>query len=540
LLAVETPAAATAWGRFARRLQALKSWPAFLAALAAGAVSTLALPPVHALPVLLLAFPTLLWLLDASASPRRAFLVGWAFGFGFFLFGLYWIAFALSVDWARFWWMTPFVAAGLPAFLAIFVGLVALAYRALRLSGHARLFAFAILWALAEWLRGWVLTGFPWNLIGYGWTGFLPVLQSVSLIGIYGLSFLTVLAAVAPAALASAAFSSTAFSSTRAGRNSALAVALLPLAALAALGAWGALRLATDTQAASGPTLRIVQPNIDQRDKMASGNAVANFQRLLELGAAPAREGSQPRVMILPETAVPFLLEEDDAAAQLLGALVPPGGYVITGAIRRAGDGTAAQPWRYWNSLQALDHTGAVRASFDKFHLVPFGEYMPLRDILPVDAIAAGAVDFSAGDGPKSLRLPELPAFSATICYEAIFPGAVTDAADRPAWIVNVTNDGWYGETAGPHQHFAMARTRAVEEGLPLVRAANTGISAVIDPYGRIVARLPLGETGFLDASLPTPVAEETFYQRHGELVFFGMISMITAVLMIVILRRKF
>lgn len=531
LPAAATPGADAVFARLAARLRALTRVRALLASFAAGALATLALPPIHALPILLLCFPTLLWLLDGTSSRGRAFLVGWAFGFGFFLCGLYWIAFALAVDWARFWWLTPFVAAGLPAFLAIFIGMVGLAYHALRLTGFARVFAFAVAWALAEWLRGTILTGFPWNLIGYGWTGFLPVLQSVSLIGIYGLSFLTVLAAVGPAAL-------DALSDTR---KSALFTAVTPLIVLLSLGVWGTTRLAGETAPTPVDTIvRVIQPNIDQRDKMASGRAVENFQRLLDLGAAPSHTGVQPRVMILPETAVPFLLEEEDAAAQLLGAIAPSDGYVITGAIRRSGDGTAAQPWRYWNSIQALDQTGAVRASFDKFHLVPFGEYMPLRGILPVDAIAAGAVDFAAGDGPKTLRLPGLPPFSATICYEAIFPGAVTDGSDRPAWIVNATNDGWYGETAGPHQHFAMAQTRAVEEGLPLVRAANTGISAVIDPFGRVVARLDLGETGFVDAHLPSSVAQETFYQRHGELVFFGMISMITAVLTIVIIRRKF
>lgn len=514
-------------GRIASRVRKLPPARAFLSAFAAGAVATLALPPIHALPVLLLCFPLLLWLLDGTQRKRNAFAIGWAFGFGFFLFGLYWIAFALAVDWARFWWMTPFVAAGLPAALAIFTGLAAWLWRALRFDGLSRLPAFAVLWALAEWLRGWVFTGFPWNLLGYGWTGFLPVLQSVSVMGIYGLSFLTVLAAVAPAALAEPD-----------RRRSIFAAA--PLALFGLLALWGGERLAGAPETPSGPMLRLVQPNIDQRQKMDADARLANFEALLALGGAPPQAEIRPRVMILPETAVPFLLEEDDAAAQLLGNLAPPDGFVITGAIRRAGDGTAAQPWRYWNSIQTLDQTGAVRASFDKFHLVPFGEYMPFRDILPVDAIAAGAVDFSAGEGPKTLRLPGLPAFGATICYEAIFPGAVTDPADRPAWIVNVTNDGWYGKTAGPHQHFAMAQTRAVEEGLPLVRVANTGISAVIDAHGRIRGVLPLGRAGILDIALPPPLGRETIHQRHGTLVFFGMIGMITAVLTTIKIRRKF
>jgi apolipoprotein N-acyltransferase len=524
------PPAATGLGRFAARVRALPRGRALLLAFAAGATATLALPPVHALPVLLLAVPLLLWLLDASPSRARGFWLGLAFGFGFFLFGLYWIAFALAVDWARLWWMTPFVAAGLPAVLAIFTGLVGFADRALGFSGIARIFAFAVLWALAEWLRGHVFTGFPWNLIGYGWTGFLPVLQSVSVIGIYGLSFLSVLAAAAPAALAEPAVT----------RRRAWAMTTAPLALFGLIALWGWLRLHGAPAGEAGPWLRIVQPNVDQRTKMDSAQRIANFEALLALAATPPAGDRLPRVIILPETAVPFLLDEDDAAARLLGRLAPPDGYVVTGAVRRDGAGTAAQPWRYWNSLQALDAVGAVRANFDKFHLVPFGEYMPFRGLLPVDAIAAGALDFAAGDGPKTLRLPGVPAFGATICYEAIFPGAVIDRGERPAWIVNLTNDGWYGNTAGPHQHFAMAQTRAVEEGLPLVRAANTGISAVVDAYGRIEGRLELGETGVLDRPLPPAIAEGTYFQRQGALVFFTIIGMITAVLTIIKLRLKF
>jgi apolipoprotein N-acyltransferase len=524
---------ATGIGRLALRVRSWTRLRAIVAAFGAGAFATLALPPVHALPILWASVPLLLWLLDAAPSGRAAFWRGWAFGFGFFLFGLYWIAFALAVDWARFWWMTPFVAAGLPAFLAVFTGIVGWAYRRLRFTGVARVLGFAVLWSLiAEWLRGWVLTGFPWNLLGYGWTGFLPVLQGVSQFGIYALSFMTVLAAAAPAAL----------DAPPGERRASVGLFAALLALFTALGFWGANRMANSPTAhADAPVIRIVQPNIDQREKMQPGAARVNFQRLLLLARSPSDVGLQPNVIVLPETAVPFLLEEDEVAASILGGIAPPSGFVITGALRRSQEpGTTAGDWRYWNSLQAIDASGRVHATFDKFHLVPFGEYTPLRGILPVEPIAVGAMDFSRGPGPRSLRLPGLPAFGATICYEAIFPGAVTDPNDRPSWIVNVTNDGWYGNTAGPHQHFAMAQTRAVEEGLPLVRAANTGISGVIDAAGRIVAERGLGEEGVVDAVLPPPFEQKTNYQRFGELVFFGMIGMITAVLTMMKLRRKF
>jgi apolipoprotein N-acyltransferase len=238
---------------------------------------------------------------------------------------------------------------------------------------------------------------------------------------------------------------------------------------------------------------------------------------LLELTAEPAAAGASPVTHVVwPETAVPFFVERDGGARQAMASVTPPGGSIITGAprIRVEADGEN----RFWNSLHAVDGSGAVVASFDKFHLVPFGEYMPLRGIPPVGGIAAGATDFSAGPGPATLDVPGLPPFSPLICYEVIFPGAVKDSHNRPSWLLNVTNDAWYGKTAGPHQHFEIARVRAVEEGLPLVRAANTGISGIFDGYGRVTAYLGLGERGVVDADLPD-MLPITPYGRFGDIV---------------------
>jgi apolipoprotein N-acyltransferase len=197
----------------------------------------------------------------------------------------------------------------------------------------------------------------------------------------------------------------------------------------------------------------------------------------------------------------------------MIGRLTPPGGLTITGTLRRSPPGT---PYRVWNSLLALDHDGTPVATFDKSHLVPFGEYVPFRDLLDVAKVTSGTVDFSPGGGVQTLRLPGLPPVSPLICYEVIFPGKVVDPEDRPEWVLNITNDAWYGKSTGPYQHLASARLRAVEEGLPLVRVANTGISAIIDPWGRVVARKGLGEQGVVDGPLPAPLATQPVYARLG------------------------
>jgi apolipoprotein N-acyltransferase len=496
----------------ASRLASLTGWRRHATAALLGGLATFALPPAGAVPVLLLAFPGLLWLLDGATTRRSAFFTGWWFGFAHLVLGLYWISFALLTDIGRFWWMMPFAIAGLPAVLAVFIGLTTLALhvlcRRLKLSGLARILAFATLWTIFEYLRGHIFTGFPWNLIGYSWVAVLPVLQSVAVIGIYGLGLLTVAVASLPALLPD--------SSESAIRTRASLAVGLSLFGLIGLSGW--VRLSQmDGSPVPGVMLRIVQPNIPQTLKWVPAERARNFERLLELTAEPARSIASPITHVVwPETAVPFFLERDAGARQAMASVTPPGGSILTGAPRVQVEASGEN--RFWNSLHAIDGSGAVVASYDKFHLVPFGEYMPFRGVLPVGGIAAGATDFSSGDGPATLEVPGLPPFSPLICYEVIFPGAVKDSGNRPEWLLNVTNDAWYGISAGPHQHFAISRVRAVEEGLPLVRAANTGISGVIDGYGRVTAYLGLGERGVLDVGLPKALPL-TPYGRVGDMI---------------------
>lgn len=491
--------------RLAERLAAATGARRLLGGFLLGGFATLALPPAGFVPVLWIAFPGLLWLLGGAASHRAAFALGWSFGFGHFLFGLYWISFALLTDVGRYWWLMPFAAAGLPAVLAVYTGLSTLVLHVLRLRGLSRVLAFAVLWSAAEWLRGHLFTGFPWNLLGYSWIGAAPVLQSVSVIGIYGLGLLTAVLASLPTLLGDPAVP----------RRRSLAVLASGCALFAILAAAGAARLAqSPTGWVEGVRLRLVQANIDQRLKWAPEERAENFRRHLEMSAEPS--ALPPTHVIWPETAVPYLVDRDMSLRLAMAAVIPPGGLVITGA-PRAEDGPDGR--RFRNSMVAVDGSGAVRGTYDKAHLVPFGEYMPLRRWIPLPAVAAAGGDFSAGPGPRTMELPGLPPVSPLICYEVIFPGAVTSPGERPGWLLNLTNDAWYGETAGPHQHFAIARIRAVEEGLPLVRVANTGISGVVDPYGRVTARLGLGRSGVLDAGLPAAAAP-TLYSRYGELPF--------------------
>jgi apolipoprotein N-acyltransferase len=487
----------------------LAGWRRAALAAALGGLATLALPPLYLVPVLLLSFPGLIRLTDRTASAWGAFAVGWFFGFGHFLLGLYWISFALLVDAARFWWAMPLAAAGLPAALAVFTGLATLAFRFLPAGGIARPILFAVVWTVVEWLRGHVLTGFPWNLMGTVWVGVPAVLQAASLVGVYGLSLLTVLVAALPAALLDPAVP----------RRSAGGAVTAGLVLLAALGVWGQLRLngASDAMV-PGVRLRLVQAAIDQRLKWAPGERQGNVARQIQLALSPA--DVPVTHVIWPETAVPFFVDRDRAARMAAASPTPPGGLTITGAPRvdYGPDGTP----RVYNSLFALDGAGTVVGHYDKFHLVPFGEYMPLGWLIPLTGVATEGTGFSAGPGPVTLHLDGLPPFSPLICYEAIFPGEVVDPADRPRWLLNLTNDAWYGLTAGPHQHFAIVSVRAVEEGLPLVRSANNGISGVVDAYGRVVAALGLGKRGVLDSPLPQPV--ETVYGRAGDQVLAALL----------------
>jgi apolipoprotein N-acyltransferase len=415
-------------------------------------------------------------------------------------------------------WQLPFAVTLLPAGLALFTGLACALALYFWQNGPARLLVFAACYTAFEWLRGHILTGFPWNLAAYGWGASLAVQQSMAVIGAYGLTFLTILLGASLADV-----------TRRNAWKAPLVMALL----FAGLWGLGAHRLVSHpAENVAGVSLRIVQPNIPQREKEQSRYYARNWRRLLDLSVTPG----SPNVIIWPEAATPpFLFNRDRMALDQVGLLTGASRTLITGATRaqRAGDNLS-----FYNSLFMFPPGGEPGRVYDKFHLVPFGEYVPFASVLNhlgITKLTAGQEGFSFGDGPRTYQLAGLPAVTPLICYEVIFPAAVT-SGQRPGWFVNVTDDSWFGPWAGPYQHFVIARARAIEEAVPIARAANTGISAVIDPYGRITAQLGLGKRGVLDAGLPK-VAEQSTYARYGDLML--LLLLLTAVMLAFLLRRN-
>ncbi len=491
----------------------LGGWRRYGLAGALGVLAASAMPPLYLVPLLVPAFTGLVWLADAGRNRRAAFAAGWWFGLGHFVAGLYWIANALLVFPGRLGWLAPFAVLGISAVMALYPAAAALVWRMVRHSGNGvsavgGVLVFGAAWTALEWVRSWLLTGFPWNLTGSVWAFADGMIQLASVTGVYGLSLLTVIAAAMPAVLALRPMDP----SSQVKRWRPVRVAFL---VLVAVWSGGVFRLAgANPETVPGVSLRLVQANIDQRLKWVAELREEHLNKFLEMSVRPGKSGSKPTHVIWPETAAPFYIANDKARLALIGKSVPPEGLILTGAPRTTP--AREEEFRVWNSLHAVDDLGRVAGTYDKSHLVPFGEYVPFRRVFDFGKLTAGGTDFSSGPGVTTLDLPGLPPVSPLICYEVIFPGHVVDRRNRPAWLLNITNDGWYGRSSGPYQHLAAARLRAVEEGLPLVRAANTGISAVIDPYGRTVARLGLGQEGNLDSKLPKQIEKSTVYGRLG------------------------
>ena len=468
----------------------------------AGWIASLALPPIGLMVVQLPAISLLVIVLQRAKSPWGGFGICWAYAFGFHLFGLSWVGEAFLVDAATFAWMRPFAVSGLPAGLALLTGLCGMAFvwiRRRRPGGPVRdVLLFAALFMATEWLRGNILTGFPWNLPIHSWNLADAVLQGTAWIGPYGVSLVLVLAAGALVPLI--------MPGKWVPRIAGSLVLLLPLVAIAIAGTIRLAAAPAEMPTVPGITLRLVQPSIPQRDKWRPDLRAAHFEKHIELSQGAAAAGVTH--IIWPEAATSFLLAETPQALDRIGQITPAGGATILGTPRRA-PVPGMDGLQFTNSVVVVSPAGKITAAYDKHHLVPFGEYVPLRDWLPIDRLAPGHGSFHEGTGPQTLAVPGAPPFSPMICYEAIFPGQVTDAALRPGWLLNLTNDAWFGTSAGPHQHLAIARLRSIEEGLPLIRVASTGITAVIDPYGRIRERLEIGREGFIDVKLPIALPAE-------------------------------
>ena len=553
---------------------------ACLLALGAGAAAALGFEPLNLWPLTILAVALLLALIDGSVTRRRAVLLGWLFGTAHFFTGLGWIATAFTFQ-AKMppilGWLTVLL---LSMFLALYIAIAAGLTRAFTHRPLPRILAFAAFWMLVEWLRGWVLSGFAWNPLGAAWLPAPGIAQLASIGGALGLSSLVILAAGGLWLLA------------RPGQR--LGGAVLVITVLAAAGA--GLALPRTYSMPDYPLVYLVQPNIGQDVKYEPGIEEAHLQIYLDLttnalAAAPtSRQGSltdtlstvptitdftatdkfaaplptdasepvptpatpapsadtgpsisaqlAPRrrgaIILWSESAVPYAVEEDPAIRARLAAVLRRDDLLLFGglAINRDNAGNVVS---LTNSLFVLDATGKLQGRYDKAHLVPLGEYVPARALmtaLGVARLAPGELDFIPGPGPQTLKLPGFLPVGVQICYEIIFPGAVVDAANRPAWIANISNDAWFGAD-GPPQHLAQARLRAIEEGLPIARATQTGISAMIDAYGRVIARIPTGIRGVESSPLP-PAMPPTLFARYGHLIagVIGLLLLAAALLL--------
>lgn len=487
-------------------------------ALLAGAGTALAHPPFGLLPGLL-GYPLLMLLAERSTTVRGGFWMGWLAGFAYFFIGCWWVAEAFLVNPAQAW-MAPFAASLLPIGLGLFWGTATALYRRFRPDGVSRVLVFAALFCLLEWLRGHVLTGFPWNPAGASWRAGSAASQFAAVGGVYGLSFVTVASFAAFGALWG-----------QGSRRARLLAVAGGAAALAALMVGGELRLSSARLESNGALVRIVQADVPQESKWSPEAYRGIVERYVNLTARPA--AVTPDIVVWPEGALPASANQvfapDAWEARAIARAVQPGQTLIAGLGRGEPDASAPEGARYFNSAFVFTDIGEaglrVSAIYDKHRLVPFGEYLPAGDLLGalgVRSLTHMPLDFSPGPTPAPIDIPGAPRAQPLICYESLYPGFTPGSAGRPGWIVNISNDAWFGRTSGPLQHLNLASYRAIETGLPVVRSTPTGVSAIIDPWGRVVddARLDPGESGVIDARLPAPTSV-TLYGRTGDLLFW-------------------
>lgn len=502
-------------------------------AFSAGALLTSGFSPTNFLLAPFLVVPLFILLIDTARGSGGAFRSGWWAGFGCFLFGLSWIGHSFTQQDNVPVVLAPFATAALAALMALYTAATFWLSKRLWCAGWLRVLLFATVWTLFEFARGYWFTGFPWNLLGSMWADWLPVAQAASVVTVYGLTGVTLLASGALVLFIGPKPSLGVIS------YSAFAALLMP-----ALYVWGDSRLDDyETEYELGVGLRLVQANVQQHEKWVSHLIDDHFDKHLDLSRGNSTRGKAEsvKVLIWPESAVQR--ENFDREGSLLrwrmSRLLEFGAFAVTGVPRyeRSPDGID-----YYNSLVAFNSRGQLFGRYDKTHLVPFGEYIPLQGFFSLFGLdqLAGSVSFTPGEARTLIQLPGVPSFAPLICYEVIFPGGTGTGEERPGWILNITNDGWFGVTNGPHQHLALARFRAIEEGLPLVRSASTGISAVIDPYGRVISKMGINRQGILDSPLPSAADAPQYSTRFKLLMVLAVCGLIFfGYLMIAIVRQR-
>ena len=485
-------------------------WGARFLALLAGAVAVLSQPPFSFPWILGLALPCLFWLWHSANGPARAFWVGWFGGLGYFAGTLHWIAEPFLVQPEIYGWMIPFAVSGMAGGMALFWG--AGFWLAKRVSSNGWGAPFALTFALVgmEWLRGNIFSGFPWSLLGYAWVETDALLLAAD-IGVYGLTLWTVLLGVMLGYVL-------VLNGIMQRAGYFVLVALLFGCPFFYANLTASLVSSFEKklpgQEPTGPVIGLVQPNVAQKDKWQPHLRETHLNDLLEKTRELGAQGAD--VVIWPEAATPYQIDKIPELRRVIGEALQPGAVLLAGAVRFDGDDA-------FNSLVAVGSNGDILGIYDKQHLVPFGEKIPLEPLLSrlgLRAMISLPGGFTSGQArERSMTVAELPPFAPMICYEAIFPAEIMRRAAKDEWLVQVTNDAWFGNWVGPYQHLAMARVRAVERGLPVARSANTGVSAMIDGYGRVLASLPLNQSGVLLNPLPNKLFRTT-YSEYEDIPF--------------------
>ena len=486
------------------RLMAWPLWARLALTALLGAIAAFGLAPFGAWWATLAVLALVPWLMASATTRRQAFGLGWALGLGYFAHGLLWIVEPFFVDPERHGWMAPFALGFMSGGLALFWGVAFWGAQRWGRTPGSRIWLLICTLSLAEFARAYVLTGFPWAGLAQIWVDAPPALL-LAWIGPHGLALVTVMAGFSVGLL---------LVGPRSGRvlwNAAPVVAL----GLAVL----TVGVSTPPVAGTGQTVRLVQPNAPQHQKWDPAHMPTFFERQIDYTAASPR----PDLIVWPETAVPVWLESGAAALDRI-ATAADGAALALGIRRFEGS-------RIFNSMVYLDEQGQIAGVYDKHHLVPLGEYVPFGDLMArfgIYGFAANAGQgFSSGPGAELVSMAALGNALPLICYEAVFPQDINSAQSRPEFLLQVTNDAWFGARSGPYQHLAQARMRAIEQGVPMARAANTGVSAMIDPLGRVTASLGLGLAGYVDAELPAPLPP-TLYSRTGDLLAFVVLILLS------------
>ena len=464
------------------------------AALLCGVMAAFALPPLHIFPLLIPAYSGFYIALHKAQTKRQGFIIGWLFGLGYFVSGLYWLGYAMLVEAEKFAWMIPFAVLGLPSILALYYGLLGAIWSAVKrlLTGKEliSIILFCLLFVLIEFLRSILFTGFPWNLSGYSWGFSLVMSQSAYIVGVWGVTLLTLWMATLPAILK--------FSCGQKEKVTALAICLFMLVMPFSYGYW---RLQEHPTQYTTKKILLVQGNIPQQhkwDPQKQYDILDRYRKLSKL--SEDEEGGV--IIIWPETSYPYFLEGKSPPLEWVTSVMSDDAVLITGAMRADWNKNRQGIKAIYNSLHIVSPQAEVLAEYDKVRLVPFGEFVPFRSILPMKKITHGMQDFGRGKGAEVLKVQGVPPFQPLICYEVIFPEY--KAAEDSDWLLNITNDAWFGDSSGPYQHLTMARFRAIEQGKPVVRAANTGVSAVYDALGRELGRIELNQIGTIKLNLPS------------------------------------